>query len=231
MSKAWLAGVLTLIEITSLVGCGAESDEPESSTVQDAGEWQNTADGGVDEDGGADLQLQLVEVMPTRFRVDLVPPGTEIYTVSCPPMSVQGLEPGQEGWLDVDAIAGTPGSYLDGDFYLTLGCDAVSCDSSHSWWINRQRVELLGEAVVPYDSIEGPPDHFHLPDAASIAADSGSDAASTDAESETQTLNVYRTRTLTGRVHVSLRYWAHDGCGFETPASVRTLEAEFDLGE
>jgi hypothetical protein len=163
------------------------------------------------------VELQLVDVQPTQIAIDILGAG-QVWTMSCSSTTMRALEPAQQDWVDVGYVEGI-GSYLDGQFVSSLGCDVLSCEPSDRFWFTRMRAEQVDLVqVAPIDEFDSPPQE--LP-----SADAGS--SSFDAGSRILNIPVYETRTLTGRVRVTIGYWTEATCS----GNPRTIEGDFDLGD
>jgi hypothetical protein len=225
---------LLVLGMMSCTGCGSDSmsagptgNSAAGSSVLDtsaAGSSALDSSSALDGSVTADPQVEPVEL--SLASVDeasawlAVANGVPAYAWVCGGMTVGTLEPGRENWIEFGGVAGGAGAYVDGEFLRTLGCDESSCESRERWRVNRAWLERIGEVSVAPGS---------EPPATLVDAQ----AASENAATNWNTVGIYESRTLTGRIRVSLRYWNEQACSVlnEEDESMKLFEGEFDIGE
>ncbi|HEX2881893.1 MAG TPA: hypothetical protein VHO25_20370 [Polyangiaceae bacterium] len=209
---------LLVFGMMSYAGCGCDA--------VNAGPTGNSAVGGNAMDSSAVAEPQVEQAELRLADVDeayawfATANGMPAYAWICGGLTVSTLEPGRENWIEFDRVAGGAGAYVDGEFLRTLGCDVSSCESPEQWRVSRGWLERVGEVSVAPES-EAP---AMLEDA---------QAASGNAAANWNSLSIYESRTLTGRIRVSFRYWDEQACSvlYEEDESMKLFEGEFDLGD
>jgi hypothetical protein len=193
--------------LTLVMGCVPESHTSETSeskiTYLDPpapGTMTSTADDVVIQFSSASISEGWLSVELTR--------SEPIYVLTCGGFGVQGLEPSQEDWVTWEAYAVNNGSFVDGEYNESPGCDYVDCVEFTRFGDTLTRLEPVGEVSAERGGV--------LPDDWRDAGGHSDGGV---------LLPVFESRTLTGSVRVWFDYHLDVNCS----DSGATYQLELDL--